>query len=134
MLDEITIKSKSLDAKIRNDTISYNLNNFVKGDEQNLKDIIKQLDDYYIEDNSGKVYSNLLSIEDLNQIRRTIYSSFFTMPVILRILKKLIIYRFLTVGRLYKIIIHMVRKKIQKTAKKWNLNTPVKKLTPIHKA
>ena len=83
--------------------------------------------DYYIEDNSGKVYSNLLSIEDLNQIRRTIYSSFFTMPVILRILKKLIIYRFLTVGRLYKIIIHMVRKKIQKTAKKWNLNTPVKK-------
>ncbi len=99
-----------------------------------LKDIIKQLDDYYIEDNSGKVYSNLLSIEDLNQIRRTIYSSFFTMPVILRILKKLIIYRFLTVGRLYKIIIHMVRKKIQKTAKKWNLNTPVKKLTPIHKA
>ncbi len=64
MLDEITIKSKSLDAKIRNDTISYNLSNFVKGDEQNLKDIIKQLPGLEIDDN-GKIKANGKQIEKL---------------------------------------------------------------------
>jgi radical SAM superfamily enzyme YgiQ (UPF0313 family) len=98
-----------------------------------VKDMIKQLDEYHIEENSGKVYSDMLSIDELQQIRREIYASFFTIPVILRILKKLIIYRFLTIGRLNRIIIHVARKKIQKMAKKRNLIITVKELTPIHK-
>jgi anaerobic magnesium-protoporphyrin IX monomethyl ester cyclase len=98
-----------------------------------IKDIIRQLDDYHIEENSGKVYSDMLPVDELQQIRRDIYASFFTMQVILRILKKLIIHRFLTIGRLYKIIIHIARRKIQKMAEKRNPITTVKGLTPIHK-
>ena len=98
-----------------------------------IKEIVKQLDDYHIEEDSGKVYSDMLSIDELQQIRRDIYSSFFAIPVILRILKKLIIHRFLTIGRLGKIIIHIARKKMQKMAKKRNLTITIKELKPIHK-
>ncbi|MBW1700509.1 MAG: B12-binding domain-containing radical SAM protein [Deltaproteobacteria bacterium] len=98
-----------------------------------IKEIVKQLDDYHIEEDSGKVYSDMLSIDELQQIRRDIYSSFFTIQVILRILKKLIIHRFLTIGRFSKIIIHIARKKMQKMAKKRNLTITIKELKPIHK-
>jgi anaerobic magnesium-protoporphyrin IX monomethyl ester cyclase len=83
-----------------------------------LKDMLKQLDDYHTEEASGKVYSDMLSLEDLQQIRREVNASFFTIPVILRVLKKLIIHRLLTLGRLYEIIVFTVRRKIKKIAKK----------------
>jgi hypothetical protein len=83
-----------------------------------LKDMLKQLDDYHMEEGSGKVYSDMLSLEELQQIRRDINASFFTIPVILRILKKLIIHRLLTVGRVSKIVVYAARRKIRKMAKK----------------
>jgi radical SAM superfamily enzyme YgiQ (UPF0313 family) len=83
-----------------------------------LKDLLKNLDDYYIEEGSGKVYSDVLSVEELQQIRRDVNASFFTVPVILRILKKLIIHRLLTIGRVGKIVMYAARRKIAKMAKK----------------
>ena len=64
-----------------------------------LKDMLKEFDDYHIEEGSGKVYSDRISLKELQQIRRNVNASFFTIPVILRILKKLIIHRLLTLGR-----------------------------------
>jgi anaerobic magnesium-protoporphyrin IX monomethyl ester cyclase len=83
-----------------------------------LKEMVKQLDDYHIEQDSGKVYSDMLSVEDLQQIRRDVNASFFTMPVILRVIKKLILHRLLTLGRVYHIILFTARRKIKKMAKK----------------
>jgi radical SAM superfamily enzyme YgiQ (UPF0313 family) len=83
-----------------------------------LKDMVKEFDDYHIEEGSGKVYSNKISLEELQQIRRNVNASFFTIPVIFRILKKLIIHRLLTVGRVFRIIVFTARKKIKKGAKK----------------
>jgi len=83
-----------------------------------LKDMLKEREDYYIEEGSGKVYSDRISLEELQQIRRSLNASFFTIPVILRILKKLIIHRFLTLERAYRIIAFATRKKIRKIAKK----------------
>ena len=83
-----------------------------------LKDMLKRFDDYHIEQGSGKVYSDMLSVDELQQIRRDVNASFFTIPVILRILKKLIIHRLLTLGRVYKIIIYAARRKIKKIAQK----------------
>ena len=83
-----------------------------------LKDMVKEFDDYHIDEGSGKVYSDRISLEELQQIRRNVNASFFTIPVILRILKKLIIHRLLTVGRMCRIIVFTVRKKLRKVAKK----------------
>ncbi len=83
-----------------------------------LKDMVKEFGDYHIDEGSGKVYSDRISLEELQQIRRNVNASFFTIPVILRIMKKLIIHRLLTVGRVYRIIVFTVRKKIRKVAKK----------------
>ena len=83
-----------------------------------LKEILKGLDDYHIEESSGKVYSNMLSVEELQQIRRDVNASFFTIPVILRVLRKLILHRLLTFGRLYEILVYTARRKIRKMAKK----------------
>ena len=83
-----------------------------------LKDMVKEFDDYHIDEGSGKVYSDRISLEELQQIRRNVNASFFTIPVILRIMKKLIIHRLLTVGRVYRIIVFTVKKKIRKVAKK----------------
>ena len=83
-----------------------------------LKEILKGLDDYHIEESSGKVYSDMLSVEELQQIRRDVNASFFTIPVILRILRKLILHRLLTFGRLYEILVYTARRKIRKMAKK----------------
>ena len=83
-----------------------------------LKDILKGLDDYHIEESSGKVYSDMLSVEELQQIRRDVNASFFTIPVILRVLKKLILHRLLTIGRLYEILVYTARRKIRKMAKR----------------
>ena len=83
-----------------------------------LKEILKGLDDYHIEEGSGKVYSDMLSVEELQQIRRDVNASFFTIPVILRVLKKLILHRLLTFGRLYEILVYTARRKIEKMAKK----------------
>jgi radical SAM superfamily enzyme YgiQ (UPF0313 family) len=83
-----------------------------------LKDMVKEFGDYHIDEGSGKVYSDRISLEELQQIRRNVNASFFTIPVILRIMKKLIIHRLLTVGRVYRIIVFTVKKKIRKVAKK----------------
>ena len=83
-----------------------------------LKEILKELDDYHIEEGSGKVYSDMLSAEELQQIRRDVNASFFTIPVILRVLKKLILHRLLTFGRLYEILVYTARRKIRKMARK----------------
>jgi len=81
-----------------------------------LKDMVKELDDYHVEEGSGKVYSDTISIAELQQIRRNVNASFFTISVILRILRKLIIHRLLTLGRVYRIIMFAMRKKIRKIA------------------
>ena len=83
-----------------------------------LKDMLRNYDNYHIEENSGKVYSDMLSVDDLQQIRRDVNSSFFKIPVILRVLRKMMIHRLLTFGRVYKIVIFTVRRKIRKVAKK----------------
>ena len=83
-----------------------------------LKGMLRDLNDYHIEEESGKVYSDMLSVEELQQIRRDVNASFFTIPVILRVLKKLILHRLLTVGRLYEILVYAARRKIRKMAKK----------------
>jgi anaerobic magnesium-protoporphyrin IX monomethyl ester cyclase len=83
-----------------------------------LKSMLNNYDNYHIEERSGKIYSDQLSLEDLQQIRRQIYASFYTTPLILRGLRKLIIHRLLTFGRIYKIILFTVRRKLKKIAKK----------------
>jgi anaerobic magnesium-protoporphyrin IX monomethyl ester cyclase len=83
-----------------------------------LKDMVIHLDDYHIDEESGKVYSDTLSLDDLQQIRRDVNASFFTIPVILRILKKMIIHRLLTLERVYEIIVFTARRKIKKMANK----------------
>ncbi len=83
-----------------------------------LKEMIRNYDNYHIEDESGKVYSDALSVDDLQQIRRDVNASFFTVTVILRVLKKMVIHRLLTFGRVYKITVFTLRRKIRKIAKK----------------
>lgn len=83
-----------------------------------LKAMLKNYDNYHIEEGSGKVYSDMLSVEDLQQIRRDVNRSFFTMPVILRILKKMVLHRLLTFRRIYEIVIFTARRKIRKLARK----------------
>jgi len=99
------------------DTIALSLLRVAKNSP--LIDMIKQLDHYHIEEELGKkVYSDTLSIKELQQIKRDINASFFTTAVILRILKKLIIHRFLTLKPLYRILIYISRRKISRFAKK----------------
>ena len=83
-----------------------------------LKDMLTHFDNYHIDEGSGKVYSDTLSLDDLQQIRRDVNASFFTIPVILRILRKAIIHRLLTLKRVYAIIVFTARRKIRKMAKK----------------
>ena len=83
-----------------------------------LKEMLKNYDNYHIEEGSGKVYSDMLSVDDLQQIRRDVNNSFFTITTILRVLRKVIIHRLLTFGRVYKIIVFTARRKIEKIAKK----------------
>jgi len=83
-----------------------------------LKEMLRNIDHYHIEEDSGKVYSDMLSVDDLQQIRRDVNASFFTAPVIVRVLKKMIIHRLLTFERVYKIISFTARRKINKIAKR----------------
>jgi anaerobic magnesium-protoporphyrin IX monomethyl ester cyclase len=83
-----------------------------------LKDMLKEHHDYHIEEGSGKVYSDKISLEELQHVRRNVLASFFTLPRILRILKKLIIHRLLTFGRAYRIIAFVAGKKVRKKGKK----------------
>ena len=83
-----------------------------------LKGMVAELDDYHIEPGSGKVYSNKLPLKTLQQIRRDVNASFFTIPVILRLLKKLIKHRLLTFGRLYRIMAYATRRKMQKMTRR----------------
>jgi radical SAM superfamily enzyme YgiQ (UPF0313 family) len=76
-----------------------------------LKDMLKEFTNYHIEEGSGKVYSEMISLKQLQQIRRDVNASFFTVPVVLRVLKKLIIHRLLTLGRVWEIIVFTTRKK-----------------------
>ena len=82
-----------------------------------LKDMLKEFTNYHIEEGSGKVYSEMISLKQLQQIRRAVNASFFTVPVVLRVLKKLIIHRLLTLGRVWEIIVFTTRKKMRKLAK-----------------
>ena len=60
----------------------------------------------------------MLSLDELQQIRRDVNVSFFNLPVILRILKKIFLHRLLTLGRVHRIITFTARKKVTKIAKK----------------
>jgi radical SAM superfamily enzyme YgiQ (UPF0313 family) len=83
-----------------------------------LKEMLKDYDNYHIDNESEKVFSDMLSLEELQQIRRDINASFFNVSQILRVLKKLIIHRLLTLGRVYEIILFIVRRKLQKISTK----------------
>jgi radical SAM superfamily enzyme YgiQ (UPF0313 family) len=83
-----------------------------------LKTMLQEYDTYHIEEKSGKVYSDELSVSELQQIRRDVNASFFNAPVILRLLKKMVIHRLLTGGRAYKIIVYTARRKVKKMARK----------------
>jgi len=85
-----------------------------------LKGMVAELDDYHIEEGSGKVYSDMIPLQELQQIRRDVSASFLTIPVILRVLKKLIKHRLLTFGRVYRIIVFATRKQMRKMARKNN--------------
>jgi radical SAM superfamily enzyme YgiQ (UPF0313 family) len=88
-----------------------------------LKEMLRNYDNYHIEENSGKVYSDMLSVDDIQQIRRDVYSSFFTIPVILRVLRKMIIHRLLTFGRVFNIAIYAAGRKLRKVARKRGIRT-----------
>lgn len=77
-----------------------------------LKQMLHGLAQYHIQEDSGKVYSDHLSVDDLQQIRRDVNSSFFTLPVILRILRKMTLHRLLTLRRVCKILAFTAGKKI----------------------
>jgi len=79
-----------------------------------LKEMLKDYDNYHISRESGRVFSDMLSLEELQKIKRDIITSFFTVPQILRVLKKLIIHRLLTSGHVYKILLFIVRNNIRK--------------------
>jgi anaerobic magnesium-protoporphyrin IX monomethyl ester cyclase len=83
-----------------------------------LKEMVRNSKDYHIEEDSGKVYSNMLSVDDLQQIRRDVNASFFTVPLILRVLRKMMIHKLLTFRRVYRIMVFTSRRKIKKIAKK----------------
>jgi magnesium-protoporphyrin IX monomethyl ester (oxidative) cyclase len=83
-----------------------------------LKDMVNDLDDYHIEEKSGKVYSDMLSVDDLQQIRRDVNRSFFSNAQILRVLRKVVIHRMLTAGLVYKLLLYTARRKVRKVAVK----------------
>jgi radical SAM superfamily enzyme YgiQ (UPF0313 family) len=83
-----------------------------------LKEMLKGYHDYHIDKVSGKIYSDRLSLEELNQIRRDIHASFYNFSVISRILKKGVLNRVLTLRRVLNIFRLIVKKKIEKRAKK----------------
>lgn len=87
-----------------------------------LKDMLKEFDGYHIEASSGKVYSDWLSVEELQQIRRDVYAGFFSIPVILRLFRKIILHRLLTIRRAYKIIMFIATKKMKKRAERKRAN------------
>jgi radical SAM superfamily enzyme YgiQ (UPF0313 family) len=82
-----------------------------------IKELLKTFPDYHI-DETGKVYSDALSVRDLKQIRRDVNTSHFSPAVILRLLKKMIIHRLLTPVLLYKVIVYTARRKMRKLAAK----------------
>jgi radical SAM superfamily enzyme YgiQ (UPF0313 family) len=83
-----------------------------------LRDMVKGLDEYHIDEKSGKVYSDMLSIDDLQQIRRDVNRSFFSNAHILRVLRKAAIHRVLTAGLVGKLLLYTARRKVRKMAKK----------------
>ena len=83
-----------------------------------LKDMVAGLDDYHIDPESGKVFSENIPLQELQQVRRDVNASFFSIPVILRVLKKLFQHRLLTFGRLYTILAYTARRKMRKMARR----------------
>jgi|GEM_PF-4161321 len=63
-LDEIVVKSKPLDAIVRDDTIRYNLEQLTNGSEENLKDILNKLPGIEIDEN-GKIKAHGKKIDKL---------------------------------------------------------------------
>lgn len=63
-LDEIEIKSKSLDVSVKNDTTKYNVKRFITGNESNLKDVLNKLPGIEVDDN-GKIKANGKKIDKL---------------------------------------------------------------------
>ena len=88
-----------------------------------LKEIVKNSKNYHIEEDSGKVYSDMLSVDDLQQIRRDVNSSFFTVSQILRVLRKMMIHKLLSFPRVYRIVVFASRRKISKIAKRRGIHT-----------
>jgi anaerobic magnesium-protoporphyrin IX monomethyl ester cyclase len=83
-----------------------------------LKEMVKDHADYHIEPGSGRVYSDMVSVDDLQQIRRDVNTSFFSPAQILRLFRKLIIHRLMTAGLVYKLVMYTARRKIPKMANK----------------
>ncbi len=63
-LNEVIIRAKSLDARVKNDTIKYNIKSLTNGREENLKDVLKKLPGVEIDDN-GKIKANGKKIDKL---------------------------------------------------------------------
>jgi anaerobic magnesium-protoporphyrin IX monomethyl ester cyclase len=82
-----------------------------------IREMLKTLDHYHIDD-TGKVYSDALSVGELQQIRRDVNNSFFSASVILRLLKKIVIHRLLTLTLVFKIAAYTARRKSRKIAAK----------------
>lgn len=85
-----------------------------------LLHVIKDMPNYHI-GSDGKVYSDEYSIERLKQIRRRVTREFYSIPHILRIIKKTIILRVLTPSLFYKGIkgvVFAIKKTIQKKNKR----------------
>ncbi|MBW2192440.1 MAG: B12-binding domain-containing radical SAM protein [Deltaproteobacteria bacterium] len=84
-----------------------------------LKDMVEEVNGYHIDAASGKVYSDWLSGEELQQIRRDVYGKFFRRPtVILRLFRKTFLHRFLTIQRAHEIIMFTAIKKMKKRAER----------------
>ena len=85
-----------------------------------LLDVIKDMPNYHI-GSDGNVYSDEYSIERLKQIRRRVTREFYSIPHILRIIKKAIILRALTPSLFLKGIkgvLFAIKKMIQKKKKR----------------
>lgn len=65
-LKEVILKNKEKSFKIKEDTVSYNPNNYKDGSEKKLEDILKKLPGIEVNEKSGEIKYKGKSIESLN--------------------------------------------------------------------
>ena len=82
-----------------------------------LLNVIKDMPNYHI-GAEGKVYSDEYSSDHLRQIRRRVTREFYNVPHILRIIKKLILLRVLTLSLFFKGIKFAINERIERKKKR----------------